>query len=73
MTARQRRDLAEGRQAAINQCTVPKLPVADNCAFFTCPKCGSQSISYYQFQMLASDEPITNICLCVDCGQEWKE
>jgi DNA-directed RNA polymerase subunit M/transcription elongation factor TFIIS len=72
VTARQQRELAEARAATLRDAHMPQLSVPE-CSFFACPKCGSKKVTYYQFQMLASDEPITNICMCVACGQEWME
>ena len=39
---------------------------------FTCNKCKSQKISYYQMQTRSADEPMTTFCCCTECGKRWK-
>lgn len=38
---------------------------------FTCKKCRSRNISSYELQTRSADEPMTNFCLCIDCGNRW--
>ena len=38
---------------------------------FTCRKCRSKNISSYELQTRSADEPMTNFCLCIDCGNRW--
>ena len=39
---------------------------------FTCSKCKSTRVSYYQLQTRSADEPMTTFCSCLDCGKRWK-
>ena len=39
---------------------------------FTCGKCKSNKVSYYQLQTRSADEPMTTFCSCLDCGKRWK-
>ena len=39
---------------------------------FTCRKCYSKKISYYQLQIRSSDEPMHISLTCLDCGLRWK-
>jgi transcription elongation factor S-II len=72
MTSDQKRKVAEAKQEAFRRTAVPVRTVSSS-AFFKCPECNSESVTSYQFQILSGDEPITNFCLCVTCGHEWRE
>jgi DNA-directed RNA polymerase subunit M/transcription elongation factor TFIIS len=39
---------------------------------FTCRKCKSKEISYYQQQIRSSDEPMHIFLSCLTCGNRWK-
>ena len=40
---------------------------------FVCEKCNSKSTSYFEFQILAGDEPTTIFITCNSCGNRWAQ
>ncbi len=41
-------------------------------SIITCGKCKSKEVEYYQIQSRSADEPMTNKCLCLNCGHRFK-
>jgi len=39
---------------------------------FTCHKCKSTNVHYYQMQTRSADEPMTVFCNCRKCGKRWR-
>jgi len=39
---------------------------------YTCKKCKSDVVIYYQLQTRSSDEPMTTKITCANCGNHWK-
>jgi DNA-directed RNA polymerase subunit M/transcription elongation factor TFIIS len=72
MTEEQLRELDQMREFAIASNTVPKPPLSTT-SLFKCRKCGSNLVSFYQQQTRSADEPMTNFCMCGNCGHEWRE
>ena len=40
---------------------------------FTCSKCKSTKVTYYQMQTRSADEPMTVFLSCLKCGKRWRE
>lgn len=60
------------KEDGMKRAMVPQ-PIASISPFFQCPSCGSKNIFSRQYQIKASDEPITNLCICQDCCRRWSE
>ncbi|OHT12453.1 hypothetical protein TRFO_17733 [Tritrichomonas foetus] len=60
------------RQENMDKAMVPKPPEAVS-AFFRCRKCKSNRVTFFQLQTRSADEPMTNFCTCLECGNEWRE
>ena len=39
---------------------------------FTCGRCKSRKVTYYQLQIRSADEPMTTFCTCHNCDNRWK-
>ena len=42
-------------------------------SLFTCPKCRKANAVYTQVQTRSADEPMTNLCRCLECNNRWRE
>lgn len=40
--------------------------------FYKCPKCKKAKATFYQVQLRASDEPMTTLLNCLECGYDWR-
>lgn len=40
---------------------------------YTCRKCGSKKITYYDLQIRSADEGFTTFFTCLGCGAKWKK
>ena len=40
---------------------------------YTCRKCGSRKITYYDLQIRSADEGFTTFFTCLGCGGKWKK
>ena len=57
--------------AAQNPITILEDPEELGGGMLFCKKCKKNNVELTQRQVRSADEPMTNFCLCRDCGAKW--